>query len=277
MIISHSRKFIFVKTTKTGGTSLELALSKYCTDGDVITPLTDDEEELRRRLGGVKPQNYELPLSEYDRRALIRRLMLGSRRKKPPKYTPHLPAKEIKKRAGPEVWDSYFKFTIIRHPYDRIVSGFFYMKEMIPLRSIPHYHDLECFDQFIRYRAQDINWNWHIYTENDQILVDHVVRYEHLRDDLELVSERIGLDCNLYDDMRTIRAKSEYRPRCARSSDFLTERHKQVISTLCAKEMSLFGYAGDDEVRRASDAARGVRERAARSSAMPAGLLASSG
>jgi hypothetical protein len=41
--------------------------------------------------------------------------------------------------------------------------------------------------------------------------------------------------------------------------------------------MSLFGYAGDDEVRRASDAARGVRERAARSSAMPAGLLASSG
>ncbi len=29
MIISHARKFIFVKTAKTAGTSLELALSEF--------------------------------------------------------------------------------------------------------------------------------------------------------------------------------------------------------------------------------------------------------
>ena len=45
MIISHSRKFIFVKTYKTAGSSLEIALSKYCAKGDVLTPLDGDEED----------------------------------------------------------------------------------------------------------------------------------------------------------------------------------------------------------------------------------------
>ncbi len=30
MIISHRHSFVFVKTTKTAGTSVEIALSKHC-------------------------------------------------------------------------------------------------------------------------------------------------------------------------------------------------------------------------------------------------------
>ena len=35
MIISHKHKFIFFKTRKTAGTSLQIALSEFCEDGDV--------------------------------------------------------------------------------------------------------------------------------------------------------------------------------------------------------------------------------------------------
>jgi hypothetical protein len=38
MIISHKHKFIFFKTKKTAGTSIEIALSKYRGPDDVITP-----------------------------------------------------------------------------------------------------------------------------------------------------------------------------------------------------------------------------------------------
>ena len=43
MIVSHSRKFIFLKTRKTAGTSLEIALSKYCGPEDVLAPIDFDE------------------------------------------------------------------------------------------------------------------------------------------------------------------------------------------------------------------------------------------
>ena len=47
MIISHEHKFIFLKTKKTAGTSIELALSQLCGPDDVIPPITDSDEALR--------------------------------------------------------------------------------------------------------------------------------------------------------------------------------------------------------------------------------------
>ena len=41
MIISHSHRYIFIKSEKTAGTSVEAALSKHCTDSDIVTPLGD--------------------------------------------------------------------------------------------------------------------------------------------------------------------------------------------------------------------------------------------
>ena len=41
MIISHTHKYIFLKSLKTAGTSVEAALSKHCGAGDMVTPLDD--------------------------------------------------------------------------------------------------------------------------------------------------------------------------------------------------------------------------------------------
>jgi len=39
MIISHAHRFVFIKTRKTAGTSLEIARSRYCGARDVITAI----------------------------------------------------------------------------------------------------------------------------------------------------------------------------------------------------------------------------------------------
>jgi hypothetical protein len=81
MIISHEHKFIFVKTRKTAGTSIEIALSKFCGPDDVICPI-----RLRRHFGGQAPlcgsagrggtQAYRNNLPQGNRPAWIQCLTL---------------------------------------------------------------------------------------------------------------------------------------------------------------------------------------------------------
>jgi hypothetical protein len=47
MIVSHRHKFIFLKTKKTAGTSIELALSELAGPEDIVTPLTKIDEAQR--------------------------------------------------------------------------------------------------------------------------------------------------------------------------------------------------------------------------------------
>ena len=64
MIVSHENKFIFIKTRKTAGTSIEIGLSKYCGRRDVISPIGKDEA-IRESLGFPGPQNTILPINQY--------------------------------------------------------------------------------------------------------------------------------------------------------------------------------------------------------------------
>ena len=58
MILSHKYKYIFIKSFKTASTSLEIALSKYCGKEDVITPIINEDEKIRKINGFNGPQNF---------------------------------------------------------------------------------------------------------------------------------------------------------------------------------------------------------------------------
>ena len=65
MIASHAHRFVFVKTRKTAGTSLEIALSRHCGPDDIVTRISPEDEELRAAAGGVGPQNDDTDPSSY--------------------------------------------------------------------------------------------------------------------------------------------------------------------------------------------------------------------
>jgi len=56
MIISHKHKFIFIKTRKTAGTSIEIFLSQFCGKADILTPIGEGEE--LRKEQNMASQNY---------------------------------------------------------------------------------------------------------------------------------------------------------------------------------------------------------------------------
>ncbi len=50
MIISKKKNFIFLKTAKTAGSSIEFYLSQFCGINDTITSLLPNEERLKKKI-----------------------------------------------------------------------------------------------------------------------------------------------------------------------------------------------------------------------------------
>ena len=85
VLVSHRYKFIFIKTVKTAGTSIEISLSRFCGKDDVIVPFHKEDENIRKSLK-VFPQNYIREYSktwtEYTIKDFLRLVIKG---RKPPK------------------------------------------------------------------------------------------------------------------------------------------------------------------------------------------------
>lgn len=234
MIICHSRKYVLLKTRKTASTSLEIALSRYCGPEDVITP-SEFDEDMRRKIAGIGAQNYlkrQTGLKHALRRA-------AGRSRPEPLFTPHMTAVDVRARLGEERWNDYFKFTIVRNPFDRMLSRYHWTMANRPAHR--ERWGIDNLGAFLRYRAEYVNENWLIYTAGDRLLVDDVVRFEHFEEDLARISERIGLDHNVHDEMKTIKAKSGFRPKDLERPEIGPEE-EAIIASLCSREMELFGY-----------------------------------
>ncbi len=54
MIVSHQHRFVFLKTVKTAGTSVEVLLRRLCGPADIITPI-DEKEPVAQ---GLLPRNF---------------------------------------------------------------------------------------------------------------------------------------------------------------------------------------------------------------------------
>lgn len=224
MIVSHRYRFIFLKTRKTGGTSVEIGLSRFCSPADIITPVTLQDEQLRASLGYPGPRNAAIGLRHYETLDWLR--LLGKRRRK--QYFNHATAEYVRHHIGESIWNSYFKFCFERNPFDKAVSRY-YWSTREPRPSLERYLD----DVPVRLLS-----DWDIYTINDHLAVDFVGRYENLQEDLARVAAQLGLP-----EAPTLpRAKSNYRTSRSHYSELLTPRARERIERVCAKELNAFDY-----------------------------------
>lgn len=233
MIISHRHQFIFMKTRKTAGTSIEIALSEHCGPEDVITPITPEDEATRAKLGFPGPQNFRIPLRGVPFavwRSTPRQVASMVRRRRAPQFFNHIPAVDVRRAIGRDVWEGYFKFTVERNPFDRAVSLYWWTnRSMWPLPGL---------EDFLLDRTPGEISNWHIYSIGNDIAVDFVARQERLVDDLDLLSARLGIDISLPAE----RAKGAYRQDRRHYSESLTPLVRSRIEQVCWREIATFGY-----------------------------------
>jgi hypothetical protein len=212
MIISHKHKFIFFKTRKTAGSSIQVTLANHCGENDIITG--------QYRLGvDDDSQSSGLNMDKF--------------------YTnhPHPILSQTKKFLGDKIWNSYFKFAIVRNPWDLVVSRYYWeikgklgidncsiegFREWVKSGNLPS-HDL-----LYPYLINDINDNF--------IDLDFVGYYENLDKDLEYICNKLNIP-----GLKLPSLKSGFRDKIQYTEHY-NEETQQIIKDFYKKDIDLLGY-----------------------------------
>jgi len=207
MLLSHTHKFIFVKTLKTAGTSIEVELSKLMSDEDIVTPIRPQE------IGHV-PRNFEWDDIETTPRN---------------KFYNHMTAMEIKRKVGGDIFNNYFKFCVEREPIDKCVSHYSMFKNSLAHNTETH----------------QLSWNEYViagnfpvdtekYTDGKgKLIVDKIIRFENLEKEILEVSHKLNIGL----EKITSRAKSGFR-----SEVEVTLEQKKRIYSAFASSNKFTGY-----------------------------------
>ncbi len=224
MLICHKHRFIFLKTQKTAGTAIEIALRAVMGRGDVITPISREDERLSRRLGRPGPRHFRAPLREYSGRDLAR-LLTRARLKK--RFYNHIPAAEVKALLPAAVWDGYLKISVERNPFDKAISSYYWRTRK--LAQPPAIAD------YLRQCPASELSNWAIYTINDNVITDVMLRYESLASDLQQLSRRLALEHPLR--LPEQRPKGQHRRDPRPWQEVLDAASQERIRQVCAREI----------------------------------------
>lgn len=212
MIVSHRHRFIFLKTKKTAGTSVEIALSRICGPEDVVTGFGVVDEKIRSGVGGVTRQNNTAPPLEAP-------------------VFQHSGARRCRRAVGAEVFENYFRFVVERNPWDTVVSLYFWLNRN---------REVFTFDELLRRPevetlARENYGMWHIHGE---VAVDRVLRYERLADELDDVWRQLRLS----GAAQLPHAKAGHRPERLDYRSMYDGPQRRFVGRLFERSIDELGY-----------------------------------
>lgn len=200
MIISHKHKFIFLKTRKTAGSSIQKVLLNILGDDDIV--LTDGRD-------GHERKNATTLLE------------------------PHAGWTEISTHY-PYEWENYHKFTVERHSWDKVVSSYFFYKNVKPKKV------KRGFEFFILNGKHQLVNDWPRYADqNDNILVDTILRYENLYTEFEEMLKMLNIPYN--NELEKTFVKSEHR-LVRDYREMYTDETRKRIEEIFNKPINFFNY-----------------------------------
>lgn len=141
--------------------------------------------------------------------------------------------------------DNTFKFTIVRNPWDRVVSGFMYLMKLKEIN-----YTVSGFKDFIKSLNKDkdsdeilfpgdnvvlkhLNTQFNRAYFNDKCFVDFIGKLENIKKDWDYISNIINCSSNLSHINKT--NHHHYR-------DYYDEECKQIIYNIYEKDIELFKY-----------------------------------
>lgn len=218
-LINNSHKFIFIHIPKAAGTSITKALSKFNQTGDFEIRDGKIDEEVKKKLG-------------------IRK---------------HSSALEIIEALGIETWKDYYTFSFVRHPYDRAISIYRFLK--FQFKSWEGFEVMESFknindfieSEFFQTEGPDkifLNQTyWLKDPDNSLVLVDFIGRFEHLDRDFYKVESKIATRHRFRNMFKKVKLKHQNKTDGGDVHfNELNEKSKSILQERYAEDFREFDY-----------------------------------
>lgn len=165
-----------------------------------------------------------------------------------------MPAADIKAQLGEDVWNDYFKFCVVRNPFDKCVSAFEHfgkgyrsgpksvLRRLRPKEILRPFWDREMtFEQFRFYdyvnSAAPVDRDR--YVIDGKFCLDDVIRFESLQADIERICHHIGAP---YEPEYLPRYKTRIRRADIDVESLYTKRTRQLVKEIYDFEMRRFNY-----------------------------------
>ncbi len=234
MLISHAKRFIYTKTVKTAGTSVESYFEPYCMK-------TGEWEFSHGRAEYVSEEGVVgiRTASPLDLQAVT--------------WWNHMPAKTIRALAGETTWNQYFKFCVVRNPFDKMVSAYHFFADTHPPEDKPTTLLGTIKNTFVRPKGEDKlkvdfeNWlksvplplDQNKYVIDGTFCMDYVIRYESLAEGLQEVCRQLNLE---FEPHRLPHLKKSDRAKTP-TQNYYSATSIDLVARAYAFELAEFGYS----------------------------------
>ena len=221
MLLSHRHRFIYTKTLKTAGTSVEIYFEDACI-----------------------PADMEIDQGHHIGETVTPAGVIGYRGPAPAGSTwyNHMCAREIRELVGGAVWDGYYKFCVVRNPFDKVVSYWWFT---VNSKQQYQYKDAD----FARVRSDFADWcvtrsgdavDRDTYVIDGRLAMDFFIKYESLLDGLAQVCRRV---CYPYRPERLGTYKGDARATRRPFCEYHDQRTIAAVQAAFSWELDWFGYS----------------------------------
>jgi len=212
MIISAGRRFIFVHIPKTGGTSMALALEARAMKTDILIGDTPKAEKRRRRL------------KEAPSRGRLWK---------------HSSLADIDGLLSLQQIQECFCFTMVRNPWDRMVSYYHWLRVQSFDHPAVHLAQLVGFsgflnDQSIKAAIRAGQYRQYMIAADGQEYAQLYLRLEHFADDAVPLWSHLGFELDLPHVNRSDR-REDYRL-------YYSDADADLVKSLCRQDIDRFEY-----------------------------------
>ena len=225
-LVSNRYNFIYIKNRKVASTSVEAFFEKYCVDPKKKVNYSHSVKFQKSKFGIVGGRWDHSPNGKWDG---------------------HQNATNIKRNLGEKKFDKYFKFCVVRNPWDRMVSMYYWM-----IGGSTNKLGVISFEEFIRkipIKRENKAKRWEmylnfedIYSINNKSVCDEYIRFENLEEGIVRVCEKLGITDYNIKELPKFKVGLRNKPTGKHYREYYNEETQQIVETLHREEIKLFGY-----------------------------------